>query len=193
MFTLLTLLVLAQNDSMLPLLEKGPLVLVEQAKDGKFGSATGIVLVEAPPDKVWQAVLKMETFKEFMPKVITSEVLRREKEELDIHFVIDVPGPDTDYVIRYTKDDAKKTLTGNWVKGDLKGSTWFWKVEAGPDGKTLLKQRLSVKNFSSLAASLEDEQQTITVGVNVSSVVAGVNAMKRRCEQPPPPAAATTK
>lgn len=184
MFKLLTLLVLSQNDSMLPLLEKGPLVLVEQLKDGKFGSATGIILVEAPPEKVWETLLKMEEFKTYMPKVLTSDVLRREKDEIDLRMVIEVPGPDTDYVIRYTRDDAKKTLTGNWVKGDLKGSTWLWKVEAGPAGKTLLSQRLSVKNFSSLLSSVEDEQQTITVGVNVSSVVAGVKSVKRKCEQP---------
>src|SRR4051812_2708053 len=138
MVTLLTLLLLSQNDSLLPLLDKGQLVLVEQTKDGKFGTATGLMLVDAPPEKVWETLLKMDEFKSFMPKVTTSEVLRKEKDELDVHFVLDVPGPDTDYTIRYTRDDANKTLTGSWVKGDLKGSTWFWKVEPGPGGKTLL-------------------------------------------------------
>src|SRR5438270_11262295 len=108
MFMLLTLLVLTQNDSILPLLEKGQLVLVEPAKDGKFGTATGLMLVDAPPEKVWETLLKMEEFKQFMPKVTTSEVLRREKNEMDVHFVLDVPGPDTDYTIRYTRDDANK-------------------------------------------------------------------------------------
>jgi ribosome-associated toxin RatA of RatAB toxin-antitoxin module len=191
MVTLLTMLLLTQNnDSMMPLLARGQLVLVEPASDGKFGSATAIVTVDAAPEKVWATLLKMEDFKEFMPKVITSEVLRREKNEMDFHFVIEVPGPDTDYNIRYTKDDAKMTLTGTWMKGDLKGSRWLWKVEALPDGRTLLSQQLSLKNFSSLAASVEDEQQTITVGVNVSSAIAGTKALKRRCEQPPPPAPA---
>ncbi len=190
MFTLLTMLVLAQNDSMLPLLSRGQLVLVEPGSDGRFGSATALVIVNAPPEKVWATLLKMEEFKDFMPKVITSDLLRREKDEMDFHFVIEVPGPDTDYNIRYTKDDAKMTLTGSWVKGDLKGSKWLWKVEALPEGKSLLSQQLSLRNFSSLAASVEDEQQTITVGVNVSSGIAGVKALKRRCEQPPPAATA---
>ena len=122
MFTLLTMLVLAQNDSLLPLLARGQVVLVEPAADGKFGAATAIAIVDAPPQKVWQTLLKMEDFKNFMPKVTESTLLRREKNEMDLHFVIDVPGPDTDYNIRYTKDDAKMTLTGSWVKGDLKGS-----------------------------------------------------------------------
>ena len=194
MFTLLTMVVLAQaqNESMMPLLARGQLVLVEPGTDGRFGSATAIVIVDAPPEKVWATLLKMEEFKDFMPKVTSSELLRREKNEMDLHFVIEVPGPDTDYVVRYTKDDAKQTVTGSWMKGDLKGSKWFWKVEPAPGGKTLLSQQLSVKNFSSLAASVEDEQQTITVGVNVSSAIAGTKALKRRCEQPPPPPPAAT-
>ena len=189
MFTLLTMLVLGQTDSMMPLLARGELVLVEPGTDGRFGSATALVLVDAPPEKVWATLLKMEDFKQFMPKVIVSDLLRREKDEIDLHFVIEVPGPDTDYSIRYTKDEAKKTLTGTWMKGDLKASRWLWKVEPAAGGKTLLSQQLSLKNFSSLAASVEDEQQTITVGVNVSSAIAGAKALKRRCEQPFPPAA----
>lgn len=193
MFALLTLLVLAQNDSMTPLLEKGQLVLVEQAKDGKFGSATGIVLINAPPEKVWPTLLKMEVWKDFMPKVTTSDVVRRDKEEMDVNFVLDVPGPDTDYTIRYTKDDAKRTLSGKWLKGDLEGSKWFWKVEPAAGGKTLLSQQVSVKNFSSILASVEDEQQTMTVGVNVSSALAAGKALKRECEQPAAAADAGTK
>lgn len=183
MFSLLTLLVLAQTDSMIPLLQKGQLVLVEQGKDGKFASATGMVLVDAPPEKVWQTLIKMEDFKDFMPKVTTSEVLRREKNEMDVRFVIDVPGPDTDYTIRYTKDDASRTLTGTWKDGDLKGSKWFWKVEATADGKTMVSQQVAVKNFSSILSSVEDETQTMTVGVNVSSALAAAKGLKLKCEQ----------
>jgi ribosome-associated toxin RatA of RatAB toxin-antitoxin module len=132
---------------------------------------------------VWRALIKMEDFKDFMPKVVTSEVLRREKNEMDVRFVLDVPGPDTDYTIRYTKDEAKKTLTGTWAAGDLKGSRWFWKIEPAEGGKTLLSQQVSVKNFSSILASVEDDQQTMTVGVNVSSALAAGKALKKKCEQ----------
>lgn len=183
MFTLLTLLVLGQSDSMLPLLEKGQLVLVEQGKDGRFASATGITLVEAPPDAVWAALIKMEDYTSFMPKVITSEVTNRKGSSFEARFVLDVPGPDTDYTIRYTKDDAKRTLKGSWQAGDLQGSTWFWSVEpVGGGTKTLLSQKVSVKNFSSILSSVEDDQQTMTVGVNVSSALAAGKALKKKCE-----------
>lgn len=184
MLTAVMFILLSQSDSISPLLDRGQLVLVEQSKDGKFAWATGIVMIQAPPEKVWATLLKMEDFKQFMPKVTTSEVTFRERNDMHVHFVLDVPGPDTDYTIRYTRDDAKRTLTGVWAGGDLKDSKWFWTVEPAPGGKTLLSQRVSVKNFSSILTSVEDDQQTMTVGVNVSSALAAGKALKKQCERP---------
>ena len=119
MFTALVFAVLAQAqppapDPLTPLLERGPLVLVEHSKDGKFGMATGIVQVDAPPAVVWAELLKMDTWKTFMPKVETLEISNRDeaKGEFDIRFVIETPGPDTDYTIHWVRNDKEMTLTG---------------------------------------------------------------------------------
>jgi hypothetical protein len=48
--------------------------------------------------------------------------------------------------------------------------------------QTLIYFTTASRNFSSLAQSLEDEQQTITVGVNVSAALATVRAMKKKSE-----------
>jgi hypothetical protein len=187
MITALVLAVLAQapaQDPLTPLLERGPLVLVEQSKDGKFGMATGIVQVDAPPQVVWDALVKMNEWKSFMPKVLESEITAKDeaKNEFDIRFVVEVPGPDTDYTIHFARDDKAMTLTGKWAKGDLKGSRWFWKVQPSPNGKTLLSQTVQVKNFSAILQNVEDEAQTITLGVNVGSTVVVTGALKRRIE-----------
>jgi ribosome-associated toxin RatA of RatAB toxin-antitoxin module len=172
----------AADDSMRPYLDRGPLVLVEQDGAGKFAQSTAIVLVDAPVEKVWETMIGFEKYKEFMPKVTTSEVLRKADAEADVRFVIDVPGPDEDYTVRYAIDEKKHELKGTWLKGDLKGSRWNIRAEATADGKTLLSHAAAVKNFSSFAQSIEDEQQTITIGVNVSSVLAAAKGIKRRAE-----------
>jgi ribosome-associated toxin RatA of RatAB toxin-antitoxin module len=183
MVTLTLALLLAQNsDSLTPLLQRGPLALVEQTKDGKFSQATAIVLVNAPPEKVYEVLLDHAKFKEFVPKVLTSDVEKSNAKSFDVRFVIDVPGPDTDYVIHYVRDDEKRTLKGTWAKGDLKDSKWEWRMEPIAGGKTLLFHQLAVKNFSSVLTSLEDERQTMTVGVNVSSAIAATQAVKARIE-----------
>lgn len=180
MLRLLALAALSQLD-MTPMLEKGPLVLVEESAGGKFAQCSGVVLVDAPPDAVWAIVKAQDKFKDFVPKVLTSDV-KPSGNDIEVHFVIEVPGPDTDYVIRYSIDDETKTMKGAWAKGDLKASRWTWRVEAAPDGKTLLTHTLAVKNFSALAQSLEDSNQTVTVGVNVSAVLAATKAVKKRAE-----------
>lgn len=178
----LLLVALAQVD-ITPMLQRGPVVQVEEAKGGKFGQATAVTLVNAPPEKVWAVLVNMQDFKSFMPKVTTSDVSKKGEKAFEVHFVIDVPGPDTDYTVRFAPDEATKTLSGNWVSGDLKGSTWLWKLETAAEGKTLVTHTISVKNFSSIAQSLEDEAQTVTVGINVGSVLAATKAVKRRVEE----------
>jgi ribosome-associated toxin RatA of RatAB toxin-antitoxin module len=183
----LALLLLAQapsGDLLTPMLSKGPLALVEQTKDGKFSQATAVVMVNAPVDKVYEAVLQQEKFKDYMPKVLTSEVTGSNAKGFDIRLVLDVPGPDTDYTIHYARDDEKHVLKGTWKKGDLKDSKWEWRMEPTADGKTLLFHQLTVKNFSSILSGLEDEQQTITVGVNVASAIAATKAVKNHVESP---------
>lgn len=183
MLTVTLAILLSQSSDMLtPLLNRGPLALVEQAKDGKFQAATAIVLVNAPPDRVYETLLDHAKFKEYVPKVLTSEVEKSNAKSFEVRFVIDVPGPDTDYTIKYVRDDARRTLKGTWAKGDLKDSKWEWRVEPGPEGKTLLFHELKVKNFSSVLTSLEDERQTMTVGVNVSSAIAATTAVKNFIE-----------
>lgn len=179
-FPALALLAVAQLD-MSPLLERGPMVLVEEGTGGKFAQATAIVIVDSPPEKVWALVKAQQNFKDFIPKVLVSE-MKPSGTDFEVRMVIDVPGPDTDYSVRYTIEDEKKTMNGCWVKGDLKASRWTWRVEPAPGGKSLLTHTVALKNFSGLAQSLEDENQTITVGVNVSSVLAATKAVKKKAE-----------
>jgi ribosome-associated toxin RatA of RatAB toxin-antitoxin module len=189
----LALLVAQTPDSLTPLLQKGPLALVEQTKDGKFQQATAIVLVNAPPERVYEVLLNHGRLKDFMPKVLTSDIEKSNAKSFDVRFVIDVPGPDTDYTVRYVRDDVKHVLKGTWVKGDLKDSKWEWRVEPTADGRTLLFHQLQVKNFSSVLTSLEDERQTMTVGVNVSSAITATTAVKNFIEAAADAGAAASK
>lgn len=185
------LVTLLSQIDLAPQLEKGPLVLVEEGKGGKFGQATGFILVNAPPEQAWALITKFEEYKTFLPKVTESEVKRRTEKDIDVHITIEVPGPDTDYVVRYTPDASTKEITGTWVSGDLKASRWFWKVETAPGGKTLLTHTLAARNFSGIAQAVEDENQTVTVGVNVGSVLAALKAVKRKAEAKEPVPAAS--
>lgn len=168
---------------MRPLLEKGPLVLVEQdPTTSKFLQATAIVLVDAPVEKVWIIATAFEQYVKFVPKVTRSELLKRDAHEVVMHWELDVPLSTEDYVVRYALDEEKHAAVGTWVKGDLKGTRSNFRVEPTTDGKSLLTYTTRVQNFSALAQRLEDDAQTLTIGVNVGSCLAVTKAIKRRSE-----------
>lgn len=166
------------------LLRKGPIVLVEDTPTGRYSQSTAVIEIDAPPERVWATLLAMDEFREFMPRVITSEVTRsnEEPDQFDVRLVYDLPGPDTEYTARMVVDRKARKIEGTWLKDDLKGSWWSWELEPLPDGRTLLLHNLCVKNFSPLLQQVDDDQETVTIGVNISSALVTVKALKRRAE-----------
>src|SRR6202035_1453154 len=91
---LLSMAALAADENMRPYLDPGPLVFVEQDAAGKFSQTTAIILSDAPVEKVWAVAIDFDKWTQFAPKVTTSQVVRKEANEVDVRWVIDVPGPD---------------------------------------------------------------------------------------------------
>jgi ribosome-associated toxin RatA of RatAB toxin-antitoxin module len=164
------------------LLAKGPLVSVERGSDGKFSRCTALILINAPPEKVWATITDYEHLQDFVPKVVKSEVVQKNETTTDVKLEIDTPGANTKYVVRHTPHLDTKTLDITWVSGDLKGTAWTFHLEPTPEGGTLLSYSGSSRHFSRVLESLEDDQQTITIGVNVGAALTTVNAMKSRAE-----------
>ena len=182
--TLLSLLLLARAaaaQELMDLLQQGPVVLVELGKSGKFEKATAIIHIKKPPAEVWAVAEDIGRYKEFMPKLIKSDATKVEENQVDMDAEIDVPGVNTTYKFRYDLDPKKLSLHGQWQSGDIKGSYCDWRIVPFK-GESLLYYSNASKNFSSLAESLEDDQQTVTVGLNVSSALAVAKAVKKRVE-----------
>lgn len=184
----------AEDQSLDALLKKGPVVLIEWDDEGRFKQATGVIAVDRPASVAWALATDFAAFKDFLPKVLLSEVemlpdAADGRRQADVTIRIDAPGPDPKYTFRYLLDDSKLEMKAHWVKGDLKGSHASWRiVPQGPD-RALAYYTNASKNFSRFAQAIEDDQQTITVGINVSAVIATLKALKRRVESVAPSAA----
>jgi len=174
----------APAQELMTLLNKGPVVLVETTPKGKFDHTTAIVFIQRPVQAVWGVAMDFASYKTFMPKVIKSEPKPVDPNKVDVTYEIDTPVTNTNYTFRYDIDPANMTMRGNWVKGDLKSSYCVWKLVPYNQG-TLLYYTNSSRNFSSLAEGFEDDQQTVTVGVNVASALAVVKAVKHHVEELP--------
>lgn len=177
----LTLGSAARAQDLKGLLDKGQVVLVETDDDGRFRQATAIIAIEQPVEVVWQIARDLDKFKEFMPKVVRSDMKVVSATRRDLELEIEIPGVNSTYAFRYDLDEANRTMKGKWLSGDLKDSTCQWKLVPYAGG-TLLHYTVATRNFSGIAQSLEDDQQTITVGVNVGAALATTRAVKARAE-----------
>ena len=172
----------ASADRLDDLLAKGPVVLIEQDGEAKFKSSTSIIRIDAPLDTVWKAVLDLKNYKTFMPKTLRSDVAFQTETEAEVTFEVDVPFANPVYTLHYQFDAKERFIQISWAKGDLKGSYYGWKFVPAGDS-TLIYYKGSTKKYSSWAEQLEDDQQTITVGINVASQLAVLRALKQHVEK----------
>ena len=180
----LLLAVPAQAQELMELLSRGPVVLVENKANGKFDRATAVVHVDRPAEEVWKLAVDFANYKTWMPKVVASDAIKRAG-RYNVSYEIDVPGVNTTYTFVYDIDEAKMSMQGKWVRGDIKDSFCEWRVVKQGAG-CLVYYTAASRNFSSLAEGIDDDQQTVTVGVNVTAALAVVKAVKKKAEAPTP-------
>jgi hypothetical protein len=172
------------------LLGKGPIVSIESDANGKFAAATAVIAIERPLEEVWAVASDLAHHKAFVPKLVKTDARPVAPtastppgvKVLDVDFEVEMPGANPTYTFRFEVDEARREMSGHWLKGDLKGSKCRWRLVPAGERRTLLYYTVASKNFSSLAAAIEDDEQTITIGVNVSSALTVVKAVKKRAE-----------
>lgn len=147
----------ARAESLDELLAKGTVVLVENDAKGKFSSATGITVINAPIDKVWGIITNYGNYHTFIPKVVKSEVVGGAGTyDLHVKWELDTPGWNTKYTVHYHLNEALHTINAEWEDGALKDSHWEYRVEAAGPNKTIVYNKTMARHFSSILEGLED-------------------------------------
>lgn len=168
-------------DDLTRMLEKGPMVRVDVDKAGKFDGVVAVVDIDAPAERVWQVLLDFRNYDSFMPRVDDVDVEDRAG-VAHVVWNINTPLVRTKYTNSMTIDDKNRLLLARTVEGDMKGSRYDWRVLSLSPSKSRLVHSAWPRNMPGLVATLDDEAQTITVGVAVSSVMATTRAIKQRAQ-----------
>jgi hypothetical protein len=168
-------------DELSSLLSTGPLVRIETDPSGKFKEGLAIADVDAPADVVFAVLTDFPTYATWMPRMKSCEVTKDGADSL-LDIKLDTPLVSTRYTNRATVDAANRVVKVRQEKGDLKGSRYHWRVVPLGENRARIYYGGVVRNFSSLAEGLEDDQQTITIGINVVSLMAAIKAVKVRAE-----------
>jgi ribosome-associated toxin RatA of RatAB toxin-antitoxin module len=165
------------------MLDKGPLITINRDAHDEFESITTYALVNAPVQYVWNVVLNIEDYARYMPRMIKSEVIQRNADNTEVIAAFEVRTfmNNTNYTLRYRIDDTSRTIAIDHHSGALKGSRWHWKFQAhGED--TIIICTGGSKNLSVFIKAIDDSTQTLTIGINISSMLANISYIKERSE-----------
>lgn len=171
----------AAADALTDALKDGPLVRVEVDKQGRFKRSTVILDVDAPVDQVWATLADFKSYPTYMPRCEEVEV-QHKPPYVYVEMDIDTPLVSTSYKSRYQLFPEKRQADIKVVDGDIEGSEFTWKME-GIGERTRITYTGVIRNFSSVAESLDDDQQSITIGINVVSLLQAAKALKQEAER----------
>ncbi len=179
--TILSILCISEAgaQSLADLLKDGPIAQVHYDKNGKFKEAVGIIFIKGTPDQVWDAMTDYEHFIEFMPQVVDFKATKKGEDLVETYQEIDVPGFNYKYTLLNKLDKANYKISVTPVEGPAKGS-WSYKIVPFNNGSLLYYYCFS--RLPKIITKFEDEQQTMTIGVNAATSVAVVQAFKKRVE-----------
>jgi ribosome-associated toxin RatA of RatAB toxin-antitoxin module len=166
------------------MIRRSPLLYIDRDLEGRFVSASGYVIIDARPEQVRLAVLDIEHYPEYMPNVVRARTVSRSEDgcELIADFELEVPLRNSRYTLRFKVDGTGNNIDVFQVKGDIPGSHFHWRLIPQGDSTLVIYTGTTI-NYSAILAKLEDRQETITVGVNITAVMTTMLAVKKRAEQ----------
>jgi len=100
-----------------------------------MAGATRSVVIDVPPDRVFDVIVDYDRYAEFLPEVKEAHSSDRRGNEVDVHYGIDLVKR-----IHYTLhmvEDRPRSVRWTFVKGEvMKDNHGNWTLEPTPDGKT---------------------------------------------------------
>jgi ribosome-associated toxin RatA of RatAB toxin-antitoxin module len=100
-----------------------------------MASATRSIVINAPPERVFDVICDYEKYPQFLSEVKSIRTSGRRGNQVDIHYEVDVM-KHIHYTLRMT-EDRPRGLVWTFVEGELlKDNRGGWVLEPTADGKT---------------------------------------------------------
>jgi len=100
-----------------------------------MAGATRSVVIDVPPDRVFDVIVDYDHYAEFLSEVKEARSADRKGNEVDVHYGIDLVKR-----IHYTLhmvEDRPRSVRWTFVRGEvMRDNRGSWTLEATPDGKT---------------------------------------------------------
>jgi len=100
-----------------------------------MASATRSIVIDAPPERVFDVIADYQHYPEFLSEVKSIRVSDRDGNQVDIHYEVDVVKR-IHYTLRMV-EERPRALRWTFVRGEvMKDNHGSWMLEATAEGKT---------------------------------------------------------
>ena len=170
-------------------LSKGePVLREEQFTDDKghrVGRGVVYIVIDAPPEKIWDVILDYDHYAEFYPNVHKAEITKKEGNHIYVYFVLNALGVlKIKYNIDHTFHKDENRLTWKMdqsKKNDFKESIGFWQIWPRKDGKSLVCYSVYVETGRWIPGFLQKAVDSL--GITSWALGKVATCMKNRVEQ----------
>ncbi len=137
-------------------------------------------LVDAPCERVFEALADVEHYPDFIPGVQRVQLLAKTDRSKTVQIAQDVIGRQANAKVEWTFDPQKREIQFKTLTSDLTYNDGFYKFEESPDGKRcLVKALFLVKQAQGLSLGALGQATR-------ESYLTAARGVKKRASQPAP-------
>lgn len=107
-------------------------------EEKRESGSTDSVVINATPEEIWDVLLDIESYPEWMSGVLETQILKRDskKRPKQVKFVVDAVLTKVTYVLAYTYNVKERTIETSYVEGDLDDTKSRYTLEPLDDERT---------------------------------------------------------
>lgn len=165
---------------------EGPLVSIAESAAGKFEMATAAMVIDAPPQQVWDTISDFASYPDWMPQVAEVQVQEATDEGVDVAYTLEfslVITKKMDYTLRY-RDVGNHRMEYSLVTGDFAANEGYWVVRPYAGGTQSILYYANYVDYSSikLLRGFLKQQPTLELAFGASGVAVIARSVKQRVE-----------
>jgi ribosome-associated toxin RatA of RatAB toxin-antitoxin module len=121
---------------------------LSNSRQGGFYGGTGWIVVDAPPDIVWQAISDWSSYPKIFPNTVAAEELSRKGDRSMLKMELGHKLISVTYHCEITRDQERRILSFRLLENlphDIEAARGYWRLFPQEDGRTLVAYVVAVR------------------------------------------------
>lgn len=180
---------LIRANALVPLLERGELALVESGPGGRSKQIAIMTVIAAPPEPVYDAILKVEAYPEFLRNMKSTRVTQRTASVVGYEWVLDLPVFDL-AGHRAMRGQRPRLVEVRGTRGHFRSSQDRWELFAVDGGRrtlAVLYRAVEFRDAGVVLRTLTELEPSMANALNLAMGFVQVRSLRLHVEKAPSP------